>query len=285
MTTIVDAHVHFWDPTRLRYPWHADAPALSRPFLPADYRDAIGDARVKGCVFVECDTDPSQHEEEVDFVGELADDEQLILGIVAGDKVEVADGRDERLARLAAKPLVKGVRRILQAEADPAFCLRDDFVAGVQALADHDLSFDLCIVHAQLGPVIELVRRCPDVRFMLDHIGKPDIKAGLLDPWRDQIHELAGLRNVWCKLSGLVTEADHEAWTEHDLTPYISHALDSFGPARVLFGGDWPVSTLASTWPRWLAALDAPISVLNDKDEEAIFAANAIEFYRLDTTT
>src|SRR5204863_6819306 len=144
-------------------------------------------------------------------------------------------------ALVALDARIKGVRRILQSE-ELTFCLQPDFIKGVQLLPGYGLSFDICINYLQLTSVIELVRRCPDTAFILDHIGKPDIKGHTLDPWREQIAELASYPNVTCKVSGLVTEADHQHWTPDNLAPYISHVLNVFGEDRVVFGGDWPVS-------------------------------------------
>lgn len=282
---IVDAHVHFWDPSRLAYPWLGEVGALRRPFLVEDFERARGAVAVEAMVFVECDTAPTQALDEVEFVTGLAQREPRIRGVVASLRVEDEGGLAGTLARLAQNPLVKGVRRLLQGESDPRFCLREEFVRGVRELAKHDLSFDLCVHHSQLEAAVELVRRCPDVRFVLDHIGKPDIRRHVIDPWRDHIHELGCLRNVSCKLSGLVTEADHERWTEDGLSPYIAHVLDSFGPARVMFGGDWPVATLACVYPRWVEVVEGAVSLFSPAEQRAVFADNATRFYRLNATT
>jgi len=176
---------------------------------------------------------------------------------------------------------VKGVRRLLQAEPDDAFALRPDFVRGVRALADYDFSFDICIFHRQLPAVIELVRRCPEVRFILDHLGKPDIKAGLRDPWQAHIRALAALPNVVCKISGMVTEADHARWTVDDLRPFFETVYDAFGPDRVMFGGDWPVVLLASSYKRWVETVDALTQGLSEDDRRKLWAENARRVYRL----
>src|SRR5262245_45646068 len=210
---IVDTHLHLWDLTRLRYPWLANVPLLNRNHLIEDFCQACGPVSVAKMVFLQCECDPRQSQAEVDWVTELALGEPRIRGIVAHAALEQGDAVELALGRLAANPLVKGVRRLLQSEADDAFCVRREFVRGVQLLPRHGLSFDLCIFHRQLANTIELVRQCPNVRFILDHIGKPGIKAGLLDPWRAELRELAKLDNVWCKLSGLVTEADLAKWT------------------------------------------------------------------------
>jgi L-fuconolactonase len=143
------------------------------------------------------------------------------------------------------------------------------------------LSFDLCINHTQLCNATELVRRCPNVRFILDHIAKPDIKAGLLDPWRVQLRELAARPNVWCKMSGLVTEADHQKWTPADLRPYIDHVIDCFGFDRVIFGGDWPVAAQATDFPRWVSTLDDALRGCSPDELHKLYVQNAEAFYRV----
>ncbi|MBM3852320.1 MAG: amidohydrolase [Verrucomicrobia bacterium] len=278
---LIDTHVHLWDPGRLGYPWLAEVPALNRPFLPADYRRACGPVPVAGMVFVQCECAPAQSAAEVAWVTELARAEPRLCGIVAQAPLEKGAAAEADLARLAANPLVKGVRRLLQAEADDAFCLRSDFLRGVQLLPRYGLSFDICIYHRQLANVVTLVRQCPHVRFVLDHIGKPDIKAGRLDPWRAELRELAALPNTWCKLSGLATEADCATWTPADLQPYIEHTIETFGARRLMFGSDWPVSTLATDYPRWVATVDAALAGASPEDRHRIFEGNASECYRL----
>ena len=152
----------------------------------------------------------------------------------------------------------------------------------MQQLPKFDYSFDICIVHHQLGDVLQLVAQCPDVQFVLDHSGKPGIKAGLLEPWKSQISQLAAFPNVWCKLSGLVTEADLQNWTAEDLQPYIDHVIAAFGIDRVMYGGDWPVSLLAITYQGWVETLAAAVSNLPATDKDKLFAQNAARFYRLE---
>ena len=184
-------------------------------------------------------------------------------------------------ARLAENSKVKGVRRLIQSEPDLDFCLRPDFVRGVQSLPRYGLSFDLCVTHLQLANTIALVRQCPKVRFVLDHIAKPDIKKGLLDPWRAELRELSRLENVWCKMSGLATEADHSGWKPGDLRPFIDHVMDCFGVDRVMFGGDWPVSTLATDYPRWVKTVDDALNGCSADELHRVYVRNAEAFYRI----
>jgi L-fuconolactonase len=273
--------VHLWDPGRLRYPWLDDLPALNRPFLPADFRAACGPVALRQAVFVECGCRTPQRLKEVRWITGLARRERGLSGIVAAVRLEQGERARADLEVLARNPLVKGVRRLLQGEADPGFCLQADFVTGVKGLAEFGFSFDLCIAHSQLPAVTRLVRQCPGVRFVLDHAGKPPIREQRLDPWRQHLRSLAALPNVWCKLSGLVTEADHAQWTVGHLQPYIAHVVECFGFDRVMFGGDWPVSTLATDYPRWVEALCAAVAGATEDQLKKLFHDNAREFYRL----
>ena len=173
------------------------------------------------------------------------------------------------------------MRRNLQGETDPTFCSRPDFIQGVQLLADYHFSFDLCIRHDQLPAAIALVRHCPAVSFLLDHLGKPAIKEHELDPWREHLTALAALPNVACKISRVVTEADRVRWQLTDLAPYVAHALAVFGPDRVLFGGDWPVVTLATSYQRWVATLDELTAHLSAQQRRHLWGENARQWYRL----
>lgn len=276
----VDAHVHFWDPRRLDYAWLPSVPPLHRPFLPGDLVDAAGTAQAEALVFVECGRQADQSVDEARWITELAVREPRLRAIVAHASLERGAGVETELAALAALPLVKGVRRLLQDEPDDEFCLRPAFVDGIRRLARFGFSSDLCIRHPQLPAVTELVRRCPEVSFVLDHLAKPAIRDRQLDPWRGHLAELARLPNVVCKISGLTTEADPAHWQPADLRPYLQHALECFGFERVLFGGDWPVATLATTYPRWLETIAETFAEATEAQREALFRANARRVYR-----
>ena len=278
---IVDTHLHIWNLDRLRYPWLASVPLLNKNHLIEDYVRACGPVEVAKMVFLQCECDPAQFQLEAEWVAEVAKVDPRIRGIVPWAPLEKGVAAEEELARLAADPLVKGIRRIIQFEPDQNFCLRPDFVRGVRLLPKYGLTFDLCINHTQLANTIALVRQCPQVTFVLDHIAKPDIKAGRLDPWRAELRELAGLPNVWCKLSGLVTEADHARWTPADLRPYIDHTIACFGFDRVMFGGDWPVAAQATDYPRWVDTLDAAVAGASVDEVRKLYVTNAERFYRV----
>src|SRR5258706_14832762 len=193
-------------------------------------------------VYVEVDVAPQFALLEAEHIVRLATRDPRLLGIVATAPVQY--GQQVRVYLDALRklgPLIKGVRRNLQAEANVDYCLQPTFIQGVQLLAEYAYSFDICIRHEQLPAVTELVRQCPDVTFILDHCGKPNIREHVLDPWRADLERLAALPNAWCKVSGLLTEANPQEWQLADLAPYVTHALAAFGEQRILFGGDWPV--------------------------------------------
>jgi L-fuconolactonase len=217
---------------------------------------------------------------EVTWVTELAQVEPRIQGIVAFAPLEVGAAIADYLEKLKAFPLVKGVRRLIQSEA-PGFARRPEFVRGVQQLAQFGFRCDICIIHPQMEDVIRLVEQCPEISFVLDHLGKPAINDQVLEPWATQLRALAEFPHVYCKLSGLVTEADHRHWTEADLRPYMEVALDAFGPNRLMFGGDWPVSELATSYQRWVETAESMLSTLSEADRNRIFFENAQTYYQL----
>ena len=278
---IVDTHLHLWDPGNLSYTWLEEIPLLNKPYLLSDYRTACGPVDVGKMVFLQCECDSSQFIEEARWVVSLAEGDPRIQGIVPWAPLEKGDGARDALESLSGVPGVKGIRRIIQFEEDIEFCLRPDFVRGVQLLEEFDLHFEICIFHGQMANTIKMVRQCPNVRFILDHIGKPDIKSRLFEPWKTEVGALAEMPNVWCKMSGLATEADVENWTRDDLKPYIDHILDVFGFDRTMYGGDWPVATQATEYPRWVETLEWAVAGCSETEQHNLFRENAIRFYRL----
>jgi L-fuconolactonase len=271
---VVDAHVHLWDPGRLRYTW-LDGTELDRLIDASTLRAASG--TVTDFVVVQADCAGTQGLAEVGWLVEQSGQLPGLRGIVAFAPLERGAGVRDYLGTLRAIPSVVGVRRLIQDER-PGFAVADRFLDGVAALADFELTFDVCVRSSQLDEVIELVRRTPDVQFVLDHVGKPRIGT---DPsrWRLQIAELAARRNIVCKLSGLMTEIVSGPTGAEAVEPYLAHALAEFGPDRCLFGSDWPVMTLATSYSDWL---DLVVSLVpGETDRRAVLAGTAEQVYEL----
>lgn len=278
---IVDAHLHLWDPRTFRMSWLDGNETLDQPYGLQEYWEHTAGLPIEAMVYLQVDVEPPYALLEAEWVLERAATEPRLQAIVAWAPLEYGDRARHFLSSLVAlDPKIVGVRRILQSERDD-FCLHPDFIRGVRLLPELNLSFDICINHRQLAAVISMVRACPETAFMLDHIAKPAIREHLLDPWREQMRELAAMPNVMCKISGAVTEADHRTWTPDDLAPYISHAIEVFGAERIVFGGDWPVALLASDYRRWVDTLRSLIRSLSAAAQRGLWADNARRFYRL----
>lgn len=278
---IIDTHLHLWDPEYLTYPWLNDVPSLNKSYLLDDYNQATKGIAVDKMVFVQCECQFSQFEDEALWVTKLAASDNRIQAIIPWAPLENGVRVKDVLDRFSDNKLIKGIRRIIQFEPNPEFCLQPDFIRGVQILAEYDMTFDICISHLQLKNTIKLVKACPDVQFILDHIGKPDIKNQYFEPWRTGLKELSNLENVCCKISGLVTEADHKTWKKEDLSRYIDDVLEYFGVNRLMFGGDWPVVCQAANYGKWVETLDWALNGLSQNELKKIYQKNAVEFYRL----
>jgi L-fuconolactonase len=275
---MIDAHVHFWDPDARDYPWLEAYPELQRPFVPEDFDP--GRHRVEAMVFVEADCGVEQALDEVKWVAGLAEHHPLVRGMVAYAPLHRGEQAREALGRVAREPLVVGVRRVLQSE-PPALFSDPALADGIGLLADHDLPFDVCVTHEQLSAVASLIAACPDVSFVLDHLGKPPVAAGQLEPWRTDLARVAALPNVVCKLSGLTTEAT-PAWRPGDIRPYLDHALAVFGPNRCMVGSDWPVATLATSIEAWFDLVDDVLEPLAADERRAVLSGCARGVYALD---
>ena len=279
---IIDSHLHIWDPEAVSFDWLADVPSLNRSYLPAEYQKITDAYSIEKMVFIQAEAVFAQYEEEVAWVTRQAEIDPRISGIVAWAPLEKGEAAREDLDALKKYPLMRGIRRIIQFEEDVEFCLQPDFIRGVQLLPEYELTFDLCIKgDQQFKNTLELVRQCPDVTFMMDHIGKPFIKEGIMEPWAGYIRELAAMPNTWCKISGVANEADMDNWQTDELRPYIDHVIESFGFDRVAFGGDWPVVTLASTWKRWVETLCDIVGGCSEEEKRKLFHDNAAKFYRV----
>jgi L-fuconolactonase len=276
MARILDAHLHLWDPSARQHDWLDGVPSLRRRFGPADVDS--GRHELAGAIFVQADCREDEALDEVRWVQDVG--RPLVCGIVAYAPVHHGAASEPELTALAELPLVVGVRRLLQGaplEAIVAPRLAD----GVRLLAERKLTFDLCVSHEQLRAVAQLVQACPDTSFVLDHLGKPPVAAGRLDPWRDDVARLAAFPNVTCKLSGLATEAAPD-WTSADVLPYLAHALETFGPTRCMVGSDWPVLTLAGTMEGWFDIVLGIVDGLPEHDRQAVLRGTAATVYGID---
>jgi L-fuconolactonase len=272
----IDAHQHFW---RYRPDTHAwideSMTALRRDFLPRDLEPLLRAAGFDGCVAVQA----QQNIAETEWLLALADEHTFIRGVVGWVDLCAPDVRDQ-LARVAAHPRLCGIRHVVQDE--PAgHMLRDDFRRGIAALAEFDLAYDVLIYARQLPEALRLVAAFPSQHFVIDHIAKPAIRDSEIDAWRRDITAISRHPNVYCKLSGMVTEAGWQSWTPADLAPYIDVALDAFGPGRLMIGSDWPVCTLAAPYASVVDTTTARIAAHSPHAVDAILGATAASFYHL----
>lgn len=276
MTIRIDAHQHFWNPTRGDYGWLTpELTTLYRSFGPQDLVPLLEAAGIQGTVLVQA----APSVEETEYMLGIADACREVLGVVGW--VDFEDPADlHHLDRLARHPLLKGVRPMIQDIPDDAWMLRPDLDWAFRALIAHDLAFDALTFPRHLKHLRTLLHRYPEMRVVIDHASKPDIARGDFDDWADDMRVLADETSAFVKLSGLVTEAG-EGWQVEDLRPYVDLLLEAFGPARIIFGSDWPVATLASSYQRWVDAAETLTETCSPGERLAIFGGNAVEFYRL----
>ena len=277
---IIDTHQHLWDPARFSYSWMNGLPAIRGRRLIEEYRDATGGMNVVGSVYVDTDVDEADLAEEIKMIFALADDPaNRVVGVVAGAHPE-HDSFLDHLRPFLAHPKLKGVRRVLHTQPD-GMSRSAQFVEQVRSLAEHDLSFDICMLARQLPLAVQLVRACPRVAFILDHCGNPDIRGRAFEAWQKDLSTLAREPNVVCKISGLVTCAEVDELSAATLRPYVEHVLAAFGWERVLWGGDWPVCTLATTLRHWRAISQELFATASREQQERLFFRNAVRVYRL----
>lgn len=249
---ILDSHQHFWRYRAAEYPWIPAGSALQRDWMPEDLAQLQRPLGIGGSIAVQA----RQSLEETQDLLDLAAADPGIRGVVGWVDLRAPD-LDRTLERLAENPRLVGLRHVAQDEPDDDFLARPDLIAGVRRAAAFGLTYDILIYERQLPAAIRLVQACPEQTFILDHLGKPAIRTGALSPWREQLRELARFPKVFCKTSGLVTEADPKTWTRADLRPYLDAALEAFGPSRLMFGSDWPVCLLAARYDEvWALAGD-----------------------------
>ena len=280
----VDSHQHFWRYTPEDYPWIApEWQVLQRDFLPDDLRPLLAAHQLDGAIAVQA----QQTIDETRWLLDLAADHPDIVKGVVGwvpliDSERDVDRALETLVGLPTGRALKGIRHILQGEADDAYMLREDFNRGVARLRAHGLTYDILIFGRHLANAATFVDRHPDQAFVLDHIAKPEIRATAFDrAWASGLRELARRPHVMCKLSGVVTETRDAEWTRGGISPYLETALETFGPGRILFGTDWPVCLLRCEYQTWVETVTSFISTLTAGEQEAIMGGNAIRAYRL----
>ncbi len=273
----IDAHQHFWIYNPTEYEWIDDSMAvLRRDFLPKDLQPELQGAGFHGSVAVQA----RQTLEETHWLLELADRSPLILGVVGWVDLRSPEVGSQ-LERFAANPKLVGVRHIVQSEPNDRFLLQPDFLRGISLLEDFDLAYDILIYTKHLPVAAEFVERFPRQRFVLDHLAKPPIRSGEIDSWAQGIRRLAQFPNVFCKLSGLVTEADWRSWTPEQIAPYLDVAFDSFGPDRLMIGSDWPVCRAAASYARTMKVVKAYLDAQTPECRESVLGGNARRFWRL----
>jgi L-fuconolactonase len=272
----IDAHQHFWRYSAEEYDWIDDSMAsLRRDFLPSDLKPELDAAGFDACIAVQA----RQTLEETRWLLALADENPFIAGIVGWVDLRAESVRDQ-LAALSNPKLV-GVRHVVQAEPDDGFLLRPDFLSGIAALQEFDLTYDILIYPRHLPVAVEFVSRFPEQRFVLDHLAKPFIKAQAIEPWASNIRELAKFPNVFCKLSGMVTEADWTSWTPEHFKPYLETALQAFGPDRLMIGSDWPVCKVAGSYRKVMSLVIQFLDLQPPDTREKVLGENAQRFWRL----
>lgn len=273
----IDSHHHFWNYSVEEYDWIDDEmKAIRRDFLPEDLEKEIRGAGIDGVVSVQA----RQTVEETEWLLAFSEEHDFIKGVVVWVPL-VSPILRQCLSGFASFHKLKSVRHVVQGEPDDNFILRKDFNEGIRGLKEFNLSYDILILEKHLPQTIKFVDMHPDQIFILDHIAKPRIRENILEPWAKNIRSLAERQNVYCKVSGMVTEADYRKWTEDQLRPYFDTVLDSFGPKRLMFGSDWPVCTVACEYRRWVEIVRKSISKLSNSEQEAIFGGNAIRAYNL----
>jgi L-fuconolactonase len=277
VTPKIDSHHHLWLYNAKEYDW-IDEPmqAIRRDFLPPHLESEIRACGIDGTVVVQA----RQTLEETNWLLLLAARNDWMLGVVGWAPL-TDPAVPDLLARLREGGKLKGVRHILQGEPDPEYMLREDFNRGIGALRQLGLVYDILIYERHLPQTVRFVDRHPDQVFVLDHIAKPRIREGALSPWREHIRELARRPNVYCKVSGMVTEADYRKWTEKQLRPYFDTVVECFGPARLMFGSDWPVCLVACDYGRWFGIVRRWIARLSAGEQARILGGTAVEAYKL----
>jgi L-fucono-1,5-lactonase len=274
---VVDAHQHFWQLGRFDYPWmRRDVAVLYRDYLPATLRPILQQNGISATVLVQA----SNSLAESHWLLKLADRHSFIAGVVGWVDLK-SDAVEQLLSDLTANPKFKGVRHLVESEPEDDWLVQPDVIRGLQVLASRDVAYDMLVHTRHLRYVRTIARECPGLRLVIDHMAKPPIADQSISEWASQLKDVAEFPNIHCKLSGLVTEANHESWTIADLRPFVDCALELFGAERLIFGSDYPVCLLAASYDRVLETFQELLKDLEEEDRARIFGQNAREFYRL----
>jgi L-fuconolactonase len=276
---IVDSHQHFWQVGRFDYPWMTpEVEVLCRDYLPPALAPVLERNGVEQTILVQA----SNSLEETRWLLKLADQNSFIAGVVGWVDL-TADGIEDQLDEFTAHPRFKGVRHLVESEPQDDWLAQPKVLANLRTLAGRGLAYDLLVHTRHLKYASMVADRCPELRLVVDHSAKPPIARGEIDDWSRGLREIASRSNVWCKLSGLVTEADWTGWRIEDLKPCVEFALEVFGPQRMMFGSDWPVCLLAASYDQVADAAQSILAEISEDDRHRIFAANAIDFYRIES--
>jgi L-fuconolactonase len=274
----IDAHQHFWKYNAAEYGWISDAmPELKRDFLPHDLKPLLAESGFDGSIAVQA----TRTLEEVRWLVELGEHNDFIKGVVGWIDLCLPE-LSVQLGQFARHPKFVGVRHVLQDELDDEFMLRADFRRGIAQLAEYGLTYDLLVYPRHLPVAVRLVQEFRDQRFVLDHIAKPPIADGVIEPWKRDIEELANSENVWCKVSGMVTEARWKQWRAEDFLPYLDVVFEAFGPGRLMAGSDWPVCTLSSGYGETIGIVNDYICQLPVDERERVLGGNCAQFYAVE---
>ena len=272
----IDSHQHFWQYNDIEYDWiDGDMSVLMRDFLPQDLINNLHQNNIQGCVAVQA----RQSLEETQWLLSLAKEHDFIKGVVGWIDL-LSDNLEEQLIIFKKEDKLKGFRHVLQAE-KAGYMLQPSFIKGIKLLAKYDYSFDILVKSTQLSEVCELVEKLPVMNLVVDHIAKPNIAMQQWRGWQEYISKLANYEHIYCKLSGMVTEANWKTWNSNDLSPYINHCIEKFGSRRCMFGSDWPVCHLASDYYSLIECIDVVIQKENEQVKENIFSIAAATFYRI----
>jgi len=273
----IDSHQHFWMYEKQQHAWINDAMhIIQKNFMPADLQPVLKKNNIDGCVLVQVD----QTEDENIFQLKNASGYDFIKGVVGWVDLQAMD-IGERLQHYQQFKKMKGFRHILQDEKDRALMLRPAFKRGIGLLNAYNFTYDILILPDQLQYTRELVKSFPDQRFVIDHIAKPDIKNKKINDWEKDMRALASYKNVYCKISGMVTEADWHHWNIKDFFPYLDIIVQTFGTKRIMFGSDWPVCLVAASYEQMMAIVQEYFSSFSENEQNDFFANNAIKFYNL----